>query len=259
MRTVRVYRTAEVEIGDVIARAEQTGSARFKVMGQLLFGVLFALLGLVGVIASVASAKESIAIAIMLGLLCLSFVAIGVLLAWDKVIALPWVGARRFELHERGIVARTSSGDVTLGFDEITALRFHKLRVVHRGRTTESNSYRFESEDGRKIWITPWVEGGERMGDAIVAAVTARQAAKALARIEAGETITLGPIEVSRAGMRKKNDRRDWSEVRVVVSDGDVLVRPALGFATRPWAKLNTMATKNALILVTLGETLARL
>lgn len=250
------YRQGEIELGEVVARGDQPASSRGTAIGQLIVGVVFALVGLAGFGFAALAARQAWVIAALLGLGALVFVLYGVVVVRDKVVALPWTGACHVVLHERGIVLRRESGKIALGFDEITAVQLHKVHFVDRGKTVDSHSYRFAADDGRTIRLTPWLENGERLGDAVVSAVTARQAERALARIEAGETISIGPIEVSRDGLRRKNALLPWEEARFIKGVGTVLVLRARDRGT--WARLGTMATKNAVVLLALGEKLSR-
>jgi hypothetical protein len=250
------YRNVELELGERVDRANQSAGSVARVIGGLILGVFIGLLGLVGVFAAVMSASESVVTAIMLGILCAAFTFIGGALTWDKIQAFPWVGSASVELFENGLVYRKGDRTVTMAWDEVHKLRFQKLRVNNRGHIVESFSYRMATEDGREVWLTPWMDDVQRVGDRAVAEVSMRQLARALEKIEAGESVRFGPIEVSQEGLRKGKDLVEWQDARVSVHQGEVMVRRP--FATKVWASLGTMSVPNAVVLAALTEKLAK-
>ncbi|RFU42549.1 hypothetical protein DZF91_06160 [Actinomadura logoneensis] len=152
-----------------------------------------------------------------------------------------------------GLVYAGTGRAVAYHWDDLSAVTVAGVRTGARGRTR----WRFTvtAEGGRDLPLDDRLPDVRRLGEVVVAEVTARVVPRLAAAVRGGETVRLGTFEVGPEGVAKDGQQVPWPAVRhVSMMNGLVRVETIDG-----GRELTALAaqTPNAVALVELCARLA--
>lgn len=168
-------------------------------------------------------------------------------------IAALRAGKRRVVVCQDGLVLVKPRGCTIVRWDEIVEFYRAETRLMFAGfHLNTSRTFAIVTTAGKRTEITSFFRDTGTLGDTIERQVLTRLLPAALAALEAGETVTFGPIGVSRQGLwRAGGHVLPWEALdSVQIASGWLRVRQAGAWFN--WFSLMSGAVPNVLLFLAL-------
>lgn len=180
---------------------------------------------------------------------------IGVLLIGTLAAALGFYiysGARklrrRIRFHAEGMVLHNAGAETVVRWVEVAALA-GMLPVSFRGTPAHvGGPLAIELHDGRRFRLSHGYADPDVLANFIHEKVVAVLLPAAQAQLERGQPVSLGPLQVDRAGLHMGDQSLPWSELQGIAFTADDLTITRAGGPA--WATLKIAQVPNANLLL---------
>jgi len=158
---------------------------------------------------------------------------------------------------ERGLISRRGKQLTQIKWNDIDAF-YEGMSIVrynHGAVTQIKHKIRFRLRDQREIKLDlSSINNSEEVTAMIASATVPRLAREAQARLDAGQTVDFGFLEVTRDGLALNGDKTlGWRDIgEYTINQGLLTIRSIKGWSV--WAKKNTDEIPNLQVLVVFLE-----
>lgn len=160
---------------------------------------------------------------------------------------------RRVQLHTEGMILQDGCPPTAIRWDEVASLA-GMLPVSVRGSPVYiGGPMQIVLHDGRRFRVGSGYAGLDALVATVHDWVLANLLPSARAGLERGETLSLGPLQVDRAGLHVGDRSLPWSEYQGVAFNPNDLMITRAGSGT-PWATLKIAQLPNANLFLHLAR-----
>ncbi len=160
---------------------------------------------------------------------------------------------RAVVLYEKGFAYSDNGGVQTWGWHEVDLLNVAITRHYTNGIYTGTTYlYTLQKSDGSRLVLDNKLQKIEQLGQAISRGVFPHQYQKLVAALNAGQTVTLGPVAVNKQGIAFGKKAYPWSEIEQVgIQNGYVNIKKkGGGWFSGASAAASSIANLDALLSV---------
>ncbi|GAA2793023.1 DUF6585 family protein [Streptomyces showdoensis] len=237
----------------------QNEPKRFPWGGVLPVGVLGAFLGWLALSYAIEDQREQGAWYYSLPLLVLAAIPLGfvgyVLFAWLFRPRPPQIWVAWYEHGALWHVDRGGTSAYT--WDEIASVTRQDVKVTNGVTSATTHRLTVTSEDGAEIVVGDEFSGIVPFAEGLVDAFSRARVPRDAARLEAGERIGFGAVDIDVSGVGQGSRRIGWREVeRIEVKQGRVEIRRR--GERKPWMTLAAPGFPDLPVFLTLADALRR-
>ena len=216
------------ELGHLRACERPRPLVRWLVIFLMLAALALELGGIAFVVSSIVDAHRHawatdtgslVTLDVFMALLAVGF-ALGARFTWSSLAR--WIPNPTVSLHERGLVYERGGAPIALAWNELDEVTFRAVRIRIQGlvRTSTGMTYRVKLRAGeRAVVLTETLALTADALEIARRAISERVFPQALARLQSGDTLTFGPVAVSRDALRLRGRVLRWAELRAVDFD----------------------------------------
>ena len=211
--------------GDAVAPAD-----RQAVVGGLILGGLFLVAMVAMIYFPLKSARDRVLVPALVGV-C------GIALTGGCVFALTRI-CKHITVYENGLRCNKGSKHETLFWADVEAVRDYSVKLYMNGMFQHmTRTLKVRAAGGRKIEFSGDGQGIGGLADAVLQRAYDHITPRVLQRLASGQSVDLGPLEVSSVGVGTRLATVEWSRIGdVQIDNGYVIIYE--GGSASPWVKI---------------------
>ena len=132
------------------------------------------------------------------------------------LLPIYWFSVRslRIQVYEHGIVQVVRGKRIQVLWDEVERLRIEAVSVRMNGIPAGSmRIYRVGTSAGEQLRLNSHLDGIEKLGAELERQVWTRLGPRVKAELDAGRTVTFGPLSLRAVGVAYKDDLLPWARL----------------------------------------------
>ncbi len=166
---------------------------------------------------------------------------------------------RTVNVHQNGIVVLQGKQAQVYPWDQVASVTQSITKRYTNGIYTGTTyTYRLHMLDGRKVNFSSMIKGIADLGQTIQSAVTAVLYPRAIAAVQAGQTISFGTLSLNQQGIGKNGSLLPWNEIAsMTLNKGYITIRKR-DQRIGSWANIAVASMPNVFIFLAVSEQLRK-